>query len=300
VNLLSVAAPQQVLLEVKVAEVSKTLLDKLGVSLNLNRTSGDWTFSILADLLSGGASLIDVFNRITGEYVTLDGEKKDGLIKILAEPNLMAISGQEGSCLAGGTVYFPIAESGGVNGATTITLQAQDFGVSLRFTPTVLEAGRINLKVTPEVSELATEGVAIQAFNTAGRSIAPVINRRRASTTVQLYDGQTFVIGGLIRNNAGADIKAFPLLGEIPVLGALFRSTAWQTNKSELLFVVTPRLAKPITGPVRLPTDSYIEPSRIDLFLGGKLEGTPPPATPAPLPPPDASAPPAPGGFQLK
>jgi pilus assembly protein CpaC len=168
----------------------------------------------------------------------------------------------------------------------------------------VLNAGLINLRVTPEVSELSTEGVAIQAVNVAGRTIAPLITRRRASTTVQLHDGQTFIIGGLIRNNAGADIRAFPVLGEIPVLGALFRSTAWQTNKSELLFVVTPRLVKPIVGPVRLPTDSYVEPNRFELFLGGRMEGAGPPAPDivAPPSPPTTgqSAPKGPSGFELK
>ena len=300
VNLLSVAAPQQVLLEVKVAEVSKSLIDKLGVSLNLNRVNGDWTFSILADLLSGGAGLIDVFNRVTGEFVTIDGEKKDGLIKILAEPNLMAISGQEGSFLAGGTVYFPIAETANNNGMPTITLQPEDFGVSLKFTPTVLDGGRINLKVTPEVSELSPEGVAIQAVSAVGRSIAPLITKRRASTTVQLFDGQSFVIGGLIKNNVGTDIKAFPVLGEIPMIGALFRSTAFQTNKSELLFVVTPRLVKPIAGSVRLPTDSYFEPSRVDLFIGGRMEGEPPVAVPSVAPTQPGTPARGPSGFEMK
>ena len=116
VNLLSVTAPQQVMLEVKVAEVSKTLIDKLGASLNLNRINGDWTYTILMDFLSGGAGVIDAFRKITGEYVTIDAEKKDGLIKILAEPNLMAISGQEGSFLAGGKVYFPVAQGGSIVG----------------------------------------------------------------------------------------------------------------------------------------------------------------------------------------
>jgi len=300
VNLLSVAAPQQVLLEVKVAEVSKSLIDKLGVSLNLNRVNGDWTFSILADLLSGGAGLIDVFNRVTGEFVTIDGEKKDGLIKILAEPNLMAISGQEGSFLAGGTVYFPIAETANNNGMPTITLQPEDFGVSLKFTPTVLDGGRINLKVTPEVSELSPEGVAIQAVSAVGRSIAPLITKRRASTTVQLFDGQSFVIGGLIKNNVGTDIKAFPVLGEIPMIGALFRSTAFQTNKSELLFVVTPRLVKPIAGSVRLPTDSYVEPSRVDLFIGGRMEGEPSVAAPSTAPTQPGTPARGPSGFEMK
>ena len=278
VNLLSVAAPQQVLLEVKVAEVSKKLVDKLGASLNLNKINGGWTYSILTDFLTGGAGILDAFKTATGEFVTIDGEKKDGLIKILAEPNLMAISGQEGSFLAGGKVYFPVAQSNTVGGAATITLYEQEFGVGLKFTPTVLAGGRINLRVTPEVSELSPEGVTIQSTTTTGRTIAPVITTRRASTTVQLYDGQSFAIGGLIKSNATTDIKRFPFLGEIPVLGALFRSTGFQTERTELIFVVTPRLVKPMTAEIRLPTDSYIEPSRVR-SLPGRQDGRHAPGT---------------------
>src|SRR3989441_5924399 len=279
VNLLAVDAPQQVLLEVKVAEVSKALVDKLGASLKMNRTNGGWTYSLLANFLSGGVGLVDAFRRATGEFITIDGEKTDNLVKILAEPNLMAISGQEGSFLAGGKVFLPVPQFSG--GAVAITLQEQDFGVGLKFTPTVLEAGRINLRVTPEVSELSPTGVSFQAqastslIGGTATQILPLINTRRASTTVQLYDGQSFAIGGLIKNNVTTDIKAFPVLGEIPILGALFRSTGFQTDKTELIFVITPRLVRPLAADYRLPTDNYIEPTRLELFLGGKMEGEP-------------------------
>jgi pilus assembly protein CpaC len=307
VNMLSVASPQQVLLEVKVAEVSKALIDKLGAALNLQRVSGGWAYTILADFLSGGGGLIDAFKKATGEFITIDGENKDGLVKILAEPNLMAMSGQEGSFLAGGKVYFPVAQgssTGGIIGGTVpITLQEENFGVGLKFTPTVLEGGRINLRVSPEVSELAPEGVAIQAINAGGRTIAPLITTRRASTTVQLYDGQSFAIGGLIKYNVRTDVKAFPLLGEIPIIGALFRSSAFQSDKTELLFVVTPHLVKPMAGAIRLPTDSYVEPSRLDFFLGGRMEGPPSelaPAAVAPVPNAASAAPRSPSGFETK
>jgi pilus assembly protein CpaC len=307
VNMLSVAANQQVLIEVKVAEVSKKLIDKLGAALHLQNISGGWAYTILADFLSGSSGLIDAFKKATGEFITIDGENKDGLVKILAEPNLMAISGQEGSFLAGGKVYFPVAQGSTASGILTtgtvaITLYEQEFGVALKFTPTVLADGRINLKVSPEVSELSPEGVAIQAFNAGGRTVAPVIATRRASTTVQLFDGQTFAIGGLIKSNAATDIKAFPILGEIPILGALFRSTAFQTERTELLFIVTPHLVKPMTGRVALPTDNYVEPNRLELFLGGRMEGTaPPPPAGAPIaPPPVQPAPDRPSGFEIK
>jgi pilus assembly protein CpaC len=303
VNLLVVDAPQQVLLEVKVAEVSKTLIDKLGADLKLQRSNGGWTYSLLANFLSGGAGLVDAFRRATGEFITIDGEKSDNLVKILAEPNLMAISGQEGSFLVGGKVFLPVPQFSG--GAVAITLQEQDFGIGLKFTPTVLEGGRINLRVTPEVSELSPTGVSFQAqastslIGGTATQILPLINTRRASTTVQLYDGQTFAIGGLIKHNVTTDIKAFPVLGEIPVLGALFRSTGFQTDRTELIFVITPRLARPLAPDYTLPTDSYIEPTRLELFLGGKVEGDPnSPLRPAP--PPNPAAPKGPGGFEVK
>lgn len=187
----------------------------------------------------------------------------------------MAISGQEGSFLAGGKILIPVAQSN-VGGVPTITLSEKEFGVGLRFTPTVLSGGRINLQVAPEVSELSRDGVGINNFGNTSSQIFPLITTRRASTTVQLSDGQSFAIGGLIKNNTVSNIKAFPILGEIPILGALFRSTDFQNEKTELVFVVTPRLVKPLPPNYSLPTDNYRDPTRKELFLGGKLEGEPP------------------------
>lgn len=288
VNMLSVSAQQQVMLEVKVAEVSKTLLDKLGSSLSLSQTSGSWTYRILTDFLSTAAS--DTGGAISGaksasKFFAIDAEKKDGLIKILAEPTIMAISGQEGSFLAGGTIFIPVAQNNTGTG-TTITLEEKEFGVGVRFTPTVLAGDRINLKVAPEVSELNREGVGITASGITGTAIFPAFSVRKASTTVQLLDGQSFAIGGLIKNNTTTNIKAFPILGEIPILGALFRSTEFQKDKTELVFVVTPHLVKPLAKKdVRLPTDRYTDPSRSDLFLKGRMEGEAPEnVPPAPVP----------------
>ena len=279
VNMLSVSAQQQVMLEVKVAEVSKTLLDKLGANLSLSQTSGSWTYRLLTNFLSttgsatGGA--VSGF-KSSDKNFALDAEKRDGLIKILAEPSIMAISGQEGSFLAGGTIFIPVAQQNNNGGGSTITLEEKEFGVGVKFTPTVLAGGRINLKVAPEVSELNREGVGISATGFSGTAILPAFTTRKASTTVQLLDGQSFAIGGLIKNNTTTNIKAFPILGEIPILGALFRSTDFQKDKTELIFIVTPHLVKPLTykETVRLPTDRYVDPSRSELFLNGKMEGT--------------------------
>lgn len=306
INQLSIRAPQQVMLEVKVAEVSKNLLDKLGVRADLMKTSGSWTYSLLTDFLTGTASGLFGATKSNGNEVLLEAEKRDGLVKILAEPNVMAISGQEGSFNAGGKILIPVAQTNN-SGIATITLEEKRFGVQMQFTPTVLAQGRINLKVFSEVSELSREGVGITAAGITGRSILPLITERRAATTVQLFDGQSFAIGGLIKNNSTANIRALPVLGEIPVLGALFRSTEFQEEKTELIFVITPRLVKPLAANYSLPTDKVSNPSRAELFLGGKLEGNKPKASPA-LIAPESEAPPvqggtvhtAPGGFEMK
>ncbi len=276
INMMTVASAQQVMLEVKIAEVSKTLIDKLGARLNGSMSGGMWSYQLLSNFLSGtlGATVSGSRSSTTG--FGIEAEKRDGLVKVLAEPNVMAITGHEGSFLAGGKIMIPVAQGGGAGGAPIVTLQEKDFGVGLRFTPTVLSGGRINLQVAPEVSELARDGVGITTSNNATQ-IFPLITTRRASTTVQLADGQSFAIGGLIKNNTTTNIRAFPVLGEIPILGALFRSTDFQNDKTELVFVVTPRLVKPLPPGYSLPTDGYRDPSRTDLFLGGKLEGKSPP-----------------------
>ncbi len=297
INMLSVADPQQVMLEVKVAEVSKTLVDKLGAKFNMPKINGSWTYSVLSNFLNDSPGGLQARNAAGNKWIELDAEKRDGLVKILAEPTIMAISGQEGSFLAGGRILIPVAQST-QTGVTTITLEEKEFGVALKFTPTVLANGRINLKVRPEVSELSPEGIGISEFGTTSRSVLPLINTRKAETTVQLNDGQSFAIGGLVKNNVTQNIKAFPVLGEIPLIGALFRSSDFQSDKSELVFVVTPRLVKPLPPDYPLPTDSFVPPSRSEFFLEGKMEGASAPAGNAPAAP--GAAAPAASGFELK
>lgn len=302
-NMLRVAQPQQVMLEVQVAEISKTLLDKLGVGINGTRTNGDWRYSILSNFLTGSSGVLGASNALGTNALNLDAEKKDGLIKVLAEPNIVAISGQEASFLAGGKIYIPVSRASAVTGLATVTLEEKEFGVGLKFTPTVLDGGRINLKVAPEVSELSQTG---SAFTTIGgqTSVLPSVTTRRAQTTVQLMDGQSFAIAGLIKNNATETIRRFPILGEVPVLGALFRSSEFQTDRSELMFVITPRLVKPLPANYALPTDRYVPPTREEFFLKGQLEGTPQsggaPAPQKPAGQPQPAAAPSQGGFQLK
>jgi pilus assembly protein CpaC len=282
INMMHIAAPQQVMLEVKVAEVDKTLIDQLGAQANLQGSIGSWSFGLLAQFLSGGlgAAAASKANNLPLN-LQIDAQKTDQLVKILAEPNLMAISGQEASFLAGGKVFIPVPQSNGTGG-TTITLQEEQFGVGLTFTPTVLEGGRINLKVAPEVSELSPTGVAVTAGGTSGTAILPLITTRRASTTLQVFDGQSFAIGGLLKNNVTGTLKALPGVGELPVLGALFRDTNYESDKTELVFVVTPRLAKPLPKNYPLPTDNFHEVNEGVVYATGNMEGKPAvPAAPA-------------------
>jgi len=289
INMLSVAAPQQVMLEVKIAEVSKTLVDQLGASIGLAGNRGSWTYTMLSSLLSGNPNKLDAFNGKNGNFLTLDAQKNDGLIKILAEPTVMAISGQEASFLAGGKIFIPVSQDT-TTGTSRVTLEEKEYGIAVKFTPTVLEGGRINLRVAPEVSEINREGIGISATGTTATAVLPSFTTRRASTTVQLYDGQSFAIGGLLKNNVTTNVKAFPGLGEIPILGALFRSTDFQTDRTELVFIVTPHLAQPLPADQqKLPTDGYVEPTRTDRYLRGKIEGSTPPPAPAATPTPPAT-----------
>ncbi|MDN7183089.1 type II and III secretion system protein family protein [Caballeronia sp. SEWSISQ10-4 2] len=295
-NMMSVDSPQQVMLEVKVAEVSKTLLNQMGAALNIQGGFGSWSGALVSSLLAGVSSIIDVNKANNRPFnIAVDAQHGDNLVKILAEPNLVTLSGQEATFLAGGKVFIPIPQSNS-GGGTTITLQEEEFGVGLKFTPTVLAGGRINLKVAPEVSELSPTGVAVGATNTTGFSILPLITTRRASTTVQMNDGESFAIGGLIKSNATGTIKALPGVGEVPVLGALFRSTSFQQDLTELVFIITAHLVKPAqtASNYPLPTDSFTKPSEADVYLMGNMEGRGAAGNAKPVPLTQAPAAPAP------
>ena len=278
INMLSIAAPQQVLLEVKIAEISKSLVDQFGASAGFARTNGSWSYNIASSLLAGSGNVIGGVKTVGGvvrKQFGIDGENRDGLMKILAEPTVMAVSGQEASFLAGGKIFIPVAQTS-TSGASNITLEEKEYGVAVKFMPTVLAGGRINLRVAPEVSELNRDGIGISSNGSgSGSVILPSFTTRRAATTVQLQDGESFAIGGLIRNNVTSDIQRFPFLGDLPVLGTLFRSSEFQNDRTELVFIVTPHLAKPLPAAPRLPTDDYIQPSRAEFLIGGMHEGTP-------------------------
>lgn len=267
VNLLSVGGSQQVMLEVRFAEVNRTVGSQFGVRSSGISNDGDFGFSI------GGVSAPDstfgiigtLFNlgdvNIEAYLDTLEGK---GMAKTLAEPTLVALSGEPASFLAGGE--FPIPVAGGAGGnADAITVTFKTFGVSLAFTPTVLGNNVINLLVEPEVSSLDPS-----ASVTVNDISVPGLQTRRASTTLELRDGESFAIAGLLREDMSTTVSQMPLLGSIPILGSLFRSTEYQKGQTELLIVVTPRLVKPIRpGYVNLPTDRVEDPDPLDVHLVG-------------------------------
>jgi len=278
INLLQVAGVHQVMLEVRVAEMARSLTRRLGINFTAVASQATFGLSMLNNLtalgesnLAGDVKVSPAVNAITrfrmgGVTVThfIDALKENGLVKILAEPTLVTLSGQEASFLAGGE--FPIPLPGGLG---TVTLGFKSFGVGLVFTPTVLSDNKISMRVAPEVSELDFTNAA----NVAG-FVIPALTTRRASTVIELADGQSFAIAGLISASLRENVSKFPLLGDIPILGALFRSSEYQKSETELIIIVTPHLVKPLDlAKQTLPTDQFIEPNDAEFYLLGQLEG---------------------------
>jgi pilus assembly protein CpaC len=327
VNLLSLGSAQQVMLEVRFAEVKRSALKQIGVSWFVGSDAGK-----LSGALGGGASLqpstgtttTTITDPITGAVtsstvpnpakltlgsivgsfgivsrafrafgtdfnVTLDALERKGAITTLAEPTLIALSGETASFLAGGEFPVPVVQAssgtGGNNGAFTV--EWKPFGVSLAFTPTVLADGVINLVVAPEVSSIdPTASIVINNLTIPG------LQTRKARTTVELRDGESFALAGLLRKDFQDTVRQVPFLGSLPIIGALFRSTGFQHEETELVIIVTPRLVAPVrAGALKAPTDRVGPPHEADLLLNGRTDtGVPPAArpfvTPAPPPPP--------------
>lgn len=277
INLLQVGGVQQVMLEVRIAEISKQVSEKLGI--NLAYDEGDSFGLTMLDQLTAlptegwpgnplqvAPSANAVLGFVSGSdslIITLDALQEDGLLKILAKPTLIAQSGHDASFLAGGEFPFPVAQS-----FERFSIEWKPFGVALNFTPTVLSDGKISLVVSPEVSELDfTKTIAFSGF------VVPSIDTRRMSTVVELRDNQSFAIAGLLKNFVRESVHKFPLLGDIPILGALFRSTSYQKDETELVVIVTPHLVKPVSADdLPLPTDSFVDPSPFELMMLGMLE----------------------------
>ena len=263
------ATPLQVMLKVKVAEVNRSLIKQVGVNLFSSDSTSGFKFGIgqgnpgsvsspgsspfgVGSLLTGGTTLGAAGNLFGLDIAgAIDLAEKDGLVSILAEPNLTALSGETASFLAGGEFPVPVSQ-----GNDSITIEYKQYGVGLAFTPIVLADGRISMRVRPEVSELSNEGaVKLNDF------LVPALTTRRAETTVELGSGQSFMIAGLLRNSNTNDINKAPFLGDLPILGALFRSTNFRRSETELVIIVTPYLVRPTSGQLATPVDGYRAPT---------------------------------------
>jgi len=294
-NFLQVGGIQQVMLEVRIAEVSRVLAKRLGINFHyLSRNGRSFGVSRIGSLTSTtiGTGLTAAFETTMSDPVNIifsfmrngqtwtgfiDALKENSILNVLAEPTLITYSGKTATFLAGGEFPVPVPQSGGAGGGvTTITIEWKKFGVGLNFTPTILNNEKINMLIEPEVSELNFDtGVNIQGF------VVPALDVTRVSTSVELGDGQSFAIAGLLKDNIAQTVIEHPLLGQVPVLGALFRSNQFIKNETELIVVVTPHLVKPIDMTKQtLPTDQYVEPNDLEFYFLGKLEGFSSPLTP--------------------
>ncbi|MGQ0443779.1 MAG: type II and III secretion system protein family protein [Beijerinckiaceae bacterium] len=289
VNLMQVGGPHQVMLEVKVAEMNRTLAKNLRVDFSALDPSGRWSggairgsalvdpLTDLIDIAPGIINPAGLFARFISRDVrfnaVINAARNHGLAKILAEPTVTAISGQEASFLSGGEFPIPVAQN-----EDTVTIEFKEFGVGLKFLPVVLDSDRISLKLNIDVSELTnTNSVTAGITNTQNVFVIPALTKRRASSSLELSDGQTMGIAGLISDNLRDSVEKFPGLGEIPILGQLFTSQEFQKNQTELIIFVTPRIARPMpSSNVKLPTDSFIEPDDVDFYLMGRTEGQQP------------------------
>lgn len=286
-NLLQVGGGQQVMLEARIAEISRNSLKDLGIQSAYGRNTGTLDPTLPVPTFEGASGNTGVappnvpfldyaylkIDPMQFFAVRLQALEKKGLAKTLAEPNLVAMSGQEANFLAGGEIPIPVAQSSVTAGsAPVITVVYKEFGVGLRFTPTVLDASRINLKMLSEVSAIDSS----KTYST-GLINLPAFTTRRAGTTIEMGDGQSFAIAGLIQSDMRNAISQLPLLGSLPVLGALFRSTDFQRDESELVLIVTVHLVKPVRSRdlLQSPTDVFTPPNDVDQYLLGRLEGTP-------------------------
>jgi pilus assembly protein CpaC len=287
INMMKLISGQQVMLRVRVAEVNRDALKRLGVDPQVILAGGNYSGvgalgTALTGIEAGGTAGSwtlppDTYRGTFGGFFQSNGNhrvgavinalERDGLFKTLAEPNLVAVSGESAEFLAGGEVPIPIATNGTSGGAATVTVEYKPYGVSVKFTPDVLSENRIRMLVQPEVSDVTfAQGVTVSGLP------VPSIATRKVKTTVELAPGESFMIAGLLKDQTKATIDQLPGLKELPVLGALFRSTEFQRNESELVVSVTPYLVDPLkNSDVKLPTDNFKPASQMEMFFYGVL-----------------------------
>jgi len=281
INRLKVATPLQVTLKVRIAEINRTVLKQWGVNLLASDPSSGFRFGLaqggginLADpacvkdcplptvIRNGIGTTLSASGKLLGLNLlsSLDLAADDGVATILAEPNLTALSGETASFLAGGEFPIPVSQSLGA-----VTIEYKQYGVGLAFTPIVLSDGRISMRVRPEVSQLSDAGsVKLNGFT------VPALTTRRAETTVELGSGQSFMIAGLLQNSANNSVDKAPFLGDLPILGALFRSTHFQKQETELVVIVTPYLVRPVSNQMATPVDGYRVPTDVQRDFEGQ------------------------------
>lgn len=286
INMVDTSGSDQVMLKVKVVELQRSELKRFGINWESIIRTGSFVFGLgqgrdfIGNTIdaagnansfdrapTGENSLLASFNGRNANLNTMiDALEADGLVSVLAEPSLTTRSGQKAEFLAGGEIPIPVQ---GDN--NTVTISYRQFGVSLQFTPIVLSKDKISLTVLPEVSALSEDN---RVSTTSGVSV-PSITTRRASTTVDLGTGQTFAVAGLLRNDNSNSVSKFPVLGDVPVLGTLFRSTQFRNNQTELVILVTPYIVKPVDDPNKLatPVDGMKPATDFERILLGRLTG---------------------------
>ena len=289
INLMTVGGAQQVMLDVKVAEINRTVLKGLNIKFNALQASNNFSVgavngggllnakgigSLLAPHSFDAGALF--LQSISGQFMfnlTVDAANDQQLAKILAQPTLTTLSGQTATFISGGEFPIPVPQSMG-SGSSTITIVFKEYGIGLKFVPIVLDSGRINLNMHVSVSELSTDAAVIAQGSSTETSLSiPSLTKREASTTLELAEGQTMSIAGLISEKLKENVNKFPGLGDVPGLGALFRSSKFLKDTTELVIFVTPRLAKPILAKnAQLPTDSFVEPDDVDFYILGRTE----------------------------
>ena len=279
VNMMSVQGTQQVMLSVRFVEMERTTAKNLGINVSQTASRGNPSVTVTSGqtLLGQAASVTNTFGTASlawavggGDLTFLfDALETKGLVKTLAEPTLVAMSGDTANFLAGGEFPIPVAQQSSSGTALpVITIEFKQFGISLAFTPTILQDGMINMVVNPEVSSIDPS-----TSITEGEITIPGIKVRRAHTTVELRDGESFTIAGLLSNDYQNNISQLPWLGDIPIIGTLFRSTSYKQDQTELVLVVTPHLVTPKRGPTATPADAFVPPSDFELFLFGNQRG---------------------------
>ena len=275
VNMLGVEGSQQVMLSVRFVEMQRSVAKNLRLNVNRSLSGGNPQVSVFTGdtLVRNGGQLLESFGSVSLLFnhnleILLDALEDKGLVRTLAEPNLMAMSGDTANFLAGGEFPIPVAQNNSGAQLPTITVEFKQFGVGLAFTPTILRDGMINIVVDPEVSSIdPTVSVDL------GLIKVPGIKVRRAHTTVELREGESFTIAGLLKDDYRSEVRQFPFVGDVPILGALFRSNGFTHDQTELVIVVTPHVVTARRAVAALPSDRFTPPSDFERFLFGWQEG---------------------------